>query len=212
MKLATELLEILSPAYAPCRRFFDTCASMRWDPEKGFVPRGFLGACGQLSEVELVLVSAEPGDPWSDECHPGLESAHRYAWEAFSNRGSLYHKNIRKILDGCWPNTSFEQQLRKTWITDSVLCSAARESGHVKRAVSMACGKEYLLAQLALFPDALVVALGSKARDRLAALHVDFLSVAAVAPPGCNYRGAQNSWDGIAPRLSERRRKRSANG
>ena len=76
---------------------------MRWNPPAGHVPRGFLGAAGDLSEVELVLVFAEPGDPHFGECHTGLKSAYDYATYGFGTGKDLFHRNVRHILDLCWP-------------------------------------------------------------------------------------------------------------
>lgn len=61
---AKELARILRPAYRPCPGFELGCKSVaRWKPEKGHVPRGFVGALSSRKEVEVVLVVAEPGDP-----------------------------------------------------------------------------------------------------------------------------------------------------
>jgi hypothetical protein len=209
MKIAPALAEILSPAYGPCAEFSRNCGEMRWNPKEGHVPRGFLGACGDQSEVELILVVAEPGDPHHGESHSGLDSAYSYATAAFRTGKDQFHRNIRAILDMCWPNLSFEQQLRKFWLTESVLCSARSEGGSVSRTASKACGQRYLLAQLALFPQSLVVALGSKAQDRLRSIGANgFIPVWAAAPPGCNRPEARESWK-IIPAELERRRRRS---
>jgi hypothetical protein len=70
------LVEILAPAYQPCNGFAEICHEMKWHPAKGYIPRGFVGATGAVSDVELVLVFAEPGDPQPDEKHSaGIESA-----------------------------------------------------------------------------------------------------------------------------------------
>jgi hypothetical protein len=61
----------LRDAFAPCPAVGRQCRDARWSPREGHVPRGFLGAIGQLSEVELVLVVAEPGDPLAGEDHSG---------------------------------------------------------------------------------------------------------------------------------------------
>ena len=61
-----KLIEVLSPAYGPCRHMLTHgggCPESRWKPAIGHVPRGFLGATGELAEVELVMVLAEPGEP-----------------------------------------------------------------------------------------------------------------------------------------------------
>jgi hypothetical protein len=205
MKLSPSVTKILSPAYGPCPEFAQACSEMRWDPNAGHTPRGFIGACGDLSEVELILVVAEPGDPHDEEQHSGLESAYEYSIMAFRTRKDRFHSNVMKILDMCWPDISFEQQMRKVWLTESVLCSARKEGGHVSSSSSKACGQRYLLSQLALFPGALVVALGSKARDRLRGLgFTDFISAYAAAPPGCNMPGALESWKQVPIEIGRR--------
>lgn len=164
MKLKPAIGNILAPAYMPCVEFQRACVQMRWQPDDGHVPRGFLGAAGSLDKVELVLVFAEPGDPHIGELHDGLDSEYEYATFAFSKGEDLFHRNVRKTLDMCWTALSFEQQMRKAWLTESVLCSARKECGSVPSASARhRPGRHYLLAQLQLFPGALVVALGSKA-------------------------------------------------
>jgi len=201
--LNPSLAAILAPAYSQCVEFNGNCSEMRWKPECGHVPRGFLGATGRLDEVEMVLVFAEPGDPHDEERHTGIESAYNYAMHAFGTGKDLFHRNVRGILNMCWPNLTFEQQMRKVWLTESVLCSAKKGGGSVSKVASRACGQRYLLAQLQLFPDALVVALGSKARDRLHSIGVTkSLAASAAAPPGCNFRQAKPSWERIPYELS----------
>jgi hypothetical protein len=183
---------------------------MRWRPSAGHVPRGFLGASGSLAEVELVLVLAEPGDPHPQERHEGLQTPYSYAAVCLATGKDLFHRNVRKILGMCWPDLAFEQQMRKVWLTDSVLCSARTEGGNVSPSASRACGQRYLLAQLQLFPGALVVALGRKAQQRLTVLgFTRFLPAFAAAPPGCNGPKAQASWARIPIELNERRRTRA---
>ena len=204
--LNPEIAIILDPAYAPCPAFSGACYDMRWDPSAGHVPRGFRGAAGALEEIELVLIYAEPGDPHAGESHDGLASAYDYSTQSFVAGTDLFHRNVRSILDACWPNLPLADQLRKVWMTESVLCSAPKEGGPVRREVSNECGRRYLVKQLNLLPHALVVALGNKARDRLAAIgFYNFIAVKSVAPPGCNFRGARESWAEIPARLKAAR-------
>jgi len=179
---------------------------MRWIPDRNHVPRGFLGATGRMEDVELVLVFAEPGDPRFDEITTDLASAYRVVSEGFAGRTDQFHRNVKGILDACWPGMTFEEQMRRVWMTQSVLCSAPQSTGPVNTVVVKECGSRYLLGQLALFPSALVVAMGSKARDRLRRIGVsDFLAVQAAAPPGCNHAGAKESWERIPAELTMRR-------
>ena len=204
MTLPSRILAILKPAYR-CPEFDGVCSTMRWDPQQGHVPRGFVGAAGDPSEVELVLVTAEPGDPHREEKHTGLESALGYATQVLRDGRDLYHRNLRSIIDCCWPGMSFEHQQRKFWLTDSVLCSAISEGGRVDRQIALTCGRRYLLAQLKLFEHALVVALGRKAQNRLGLLGVsNFLPIGSVAPPGCNYPAVRQTWCQIPLELQRR--------
>jgi hypothetical protein len=70
---AAELIENLLRAYSPCPAFQHECALVKWGPEEGFVPRGFLGATGSIHEVRLVLLTAGPGDPLPAETYHGSQ-------------------------------------------------------------------------------------------------------------------------------------------
>lgn len=200
-----ELRDILVSAFAPCGGFRYACDRMRWLPEAGHVPRGFCGATGTASDVQLVLVVAEPGDPQPDEAYRQdaapeelLQSVCRYVYGCFEHGKDLFHRNVRSILNDCWPDLSFHEQLQRTWITESVLCSAPKECGPVPPAVQLTCVESYLVRQLAVLPNATVVALGGKAKQRLRRLPRPFLCVGAAAPPGCNQWQVRGSWKAVA--------------
>jgi hypothetical protein len=206
MTLNPSIAKILEPAYGPCPAFSGPCTEMRWDPPGGHVPRGFHGACGSLEEIELVLVFAEPGNPYPGENHTAIASTFRFLSCTQEIGPDQFHRNVKAILDSCWPQLTYEKQLRKVWMTESVLCSAPVEGGPVGRAASLECGRRYLLPHLNLLPHALVVALGRKAQDRLRALgYTKFLAASAVAPPGCNVAGAKESWARIPIELHRAR-------
>lgn len=196
------VVEALLPAFEPCPGFATSCREMRWSPELGHVPRGFSGALGRLDEVSLVLVTAEPGDPFTREQYPPsppsavLEAAAEYVSAARESTMDTYHRNLRYILDGCFPSMTFREQMRRTWITEAVLCSALIEAGRVSRACERECRSRYLEPQLRLFPNALVVALGGKARSRLKGWP-GVVGAFAVAPPGANFKRARPSWDAV---------------
>jgi hypothetical protein len=175
----------------------------------GHVPRGFCGATGAPEEVRLVLVCAEPGDPHHGENHLAdgraeeqLASAYKYAARCVETGKDQFHRNLRLVMDMCWPSLSFDQQMRRTWITDSVLCSATKEGAQVARDVELACGRRFLRPQLDLFPSAMVGALGGKAAGRLERLGLRrFHRAHSVAPPGCNYPAARGTWLKLAEEL-----------
>ncbi len=198
------LRAILAGAY-PCPCFKSVCSSMRWAPEAGHIPRGYLGATGRPEEVELVLVFAEPGDPQPGD-HSTMEDALRHAYWAFREGPGQFHQNARFLFDRCWPSLNYDEQLRKVWVTESVLCSAEVSAGTVPSSVGLACGERYLKKQIQLFPQALVVALGNKAADRMNRIGVlGFERAYALGKPGCFQAGAQPSWHRIAELLAARR-------
>jgi hypothetical protein len=151
----------------------------------------------------MVLVTAEPGDPYEDESFDPaagpeglLRAACEHVYGVLRDGRDAYQRNISYILGGCFPGLTFDEQMQRTWLTDSVLCSAPKEGGRVDPLVHRECRRRFLEAQLGLFPRALVVALGGKAQRRLR----DWPGVVgayAVAPPGCNLRAARPSWDRV---------------
>lgn len=152
----------------------------------------------------MVLVVAEPGDPRDTEAYSPdagaeelFESVCRYVYGCFANSKDQFHRNVRAILNDCWPDLSFHEQLRRTWITESVLCSGSVECGLVPPAVHQTCVDLYLARELAVLPNAVFVALGGKAHDRMRRLGRPFIHAGSVAPPGCNQRHVRESWKAI---------------
>jgi hypothetical protein len=104
-----------------------------------------------------------------------------------------------------FPRDDLDALLKKTWLPDSVLCSAREEGGKVLRETEAERARRYLLPQLRLFPRAAVIALGGKARRRLEAAGYRAVAHAfPAAPPGCNYRKARPSWEAAAAWARER--------
>ena len=189
------LRAILKPAYDPCQGFSGVCASMRWSPESGHVPRGFYGALGDVPEVRLVMVLAEPGNPGDDEMHSGIDSVFNYAEQCYLRDGGPGHTNVRTIIRKCFPKLTLQEAMRKVWITESVLCSAETPAAKVDPACEQLCVSSYLLPQLRLFPNATVAAMGSKAYRRLKKYVPDIVECGAVFPPGCNFPSTKAKWD-----------------
>jgi hypothetical protein len=203
------LLEKLLPAYSPCLGFTSTCRCMVWRPAEGHVPRGFYGATGELEEVELVLVCASPSGAYPDERYSGSpEDMLRSAWQRHYEDLRVYRdrfsRNIRHILDNCFPEQSLDDQMRRTWITNSVLCSPERPAQRAPVAVMRECHDRYLLQQVGLLPNALVVALGKQAAESLRGTQ-GLLEVVAAVPIGISTEAAWASWNTICERLRERR-------
>jgi hypothetical protein len=176
---APELAEILQAALAPCPHFADVCAGYAcWDPARGYVPRGYLGATGRVGEVRLVLATAEPGEPDDGEAYAGtpramLEAVAARSLAAFergpraNSAPAPFHRNLRKILDFCWPGDSLQDQLVKTWIAPAVLCTTPVFGMPIPRVMETTCARAYFRQTIEALGDVYIVALGAKAHARL---------------------------------------------
>ncbi len=204
-----ELTAILLPAYTACAGKVKSCPCGRGlDPANGYIPRGFGGGLGKLSEIALILVTAEPGNPERDgsqryeskipiklieESGAGFFGA---VHEADSEERT-FHGSIKMILNECWPDLKgdLEKQLKRTWITPSVLCSADLSCGPIPQIQEQTCAEKFLRLQLQALPNRFVVALGGKAerRMRAASLPVSFPASAA-GKPECLKDRARQSW------------------
>ena len=155
-------------------------------------------AVGTVDEIELVLVVAEPGDPFHDESYnpesspvEQIEKIGEFSFHALKTTDQ-FNVNFRGVLADCWPGLPLYEQMRRTWKAESYLCSARREGGSVPVASWSVCGRDYLRPQLELLADRAIVACGSNARDRIRKLgFTRFLDVPALTPPGVNQPGAR---------------------
>ena len=114
-----ELIDLLQDAYAPCKNF-GVCPEACWQPANGHIPRGFLGATGDLSEVELIMLFAQPGAPHDEERYdPGAHSTDlllasvEHAYKCFSTSKYSFHRNAIWFLKQLYPDLSFDEQLRR---------------------------------------------------------------------------------------------------
>jgi hypothetical protein len=176
---ALELGKILEAALEPCPHFSGPCAGYaRWDPANGFVPRGYLGAAQSARDVRLVLASAEPSEPDEGDRYEGtpraiLEAAAAHSLASFekgprpNSAPAPFHRNLRKILEFCWPGEPLESQLTKTWISPAVLCSAPIFGMPIPRAMEATCIHTYFRREIETLGDVFIVALGAKAHARL---------------------------------------------
>ena len=203
-----ELFDTLIEAYQPCRHF-GTCREAIWNPQHGHIPRGFLGATGELFDVEVVMVFAEPGHPHDDETYDPnhsparmLESGLRHVYDCYKNRTDLFHRNVRWFLSRLYPGLSFDEQLRHAWLTEGRLCSIENEIGGTTDPL---CARHYLARQLEMMPNATVVGFGGKAQRYLKRLRAEYMAAFALAPPGANHKPARPSWERVIAAIEERR-------
>jgi len=219
-----ELADIMKEAYGPCDGFRCVCGGkgILWNPKpepekikEMNIPRGFYGATGEISDVKLVLVLAEPGKPDKEEwkyyndkdlsneilSDPSklLDAHNNYV--TFKN-GGLFHENIRNIVRKCF-DKNIEEVKNNIWITETVLCSVPGRSstGPMTREVEDECGKRYLKKQYDLFKNAFWVAAGRKAQRRLKILEIPSQQYTYIYHPSCrpiHKIAAKESWDKLA--------------
>ena len=219
------LLQVLRPALNPCPHFDGACSRYcRWDPPNGHVPRGFGGGnANDLSDIKLIIVTAEPADPADDEVYSGTAHEMIAAHAEFvasvlkdpsllrrSGRNQRYHKNLRRILDLCWPDLPLDEQLERTWLTNTVLCSAAQSGAAVHRDVERTCVRTYVGPQIALLPHAFVLALGHKAKRRLSREGIRVDAAAQHPSPRGSSTNAEASWKQAASEFQDWLRLRSS--
>ena len=209
MRLPNEqILSIVRDAYQPCGNF-GKCREAKWDPERGHVPRGFLGATGEPKEVEVVMVFSEPGDPHEDESYDAdlapqglLRSAMRHTYNCFHSHADPFHKNVRWFMSEIYPDLTFDQQLHHTWLTEGRLCSIGKESGSTK---DRTCASHYLAQQIEMLPNAVVVAFGvTKGQPDLSGIGIDFIP--ALHPSA--RRGVRLGWVDVIKKIKARRKTR----
>ena len=180
---------------------FGICDQAVYDPQGGHVPRGFSGATGSLDEVYLVMVFAEPGFPLPEEKFSGNPERDLEVLldpKYLRSRTNPFHANIRTFLDGVFPQFcgDFDRQLNHVWLTQSRLCSISEELGTIKRSARLMCSRKHLVEQVKLFPNAIVLLAGGKAREAAGEVEKISQNVAecgAFAPPGCNQKNVRKS-------------------
>ena len=172
--------DVLAPASAPCRHLA-ACPQAKWLPREGHIPRGYLGAVGTLEEVEVAMVSAEPGFPALErgdmdfaDTTPAkmIAAAVQVSWNRRTDesKADLYHRNFNWFCDQLWPGMPFVERLRRLWMTNARLCSIDTKIGATPR---NPCAETYLAHQIALFPHSAVVGFGGKAQAALRRIGAD---------------------------------------
>jgi len=222
MPLPPKLAAILNPAYRPCPHLGGACKDLVWDPEHGRVPRGYFGAPCSVSDIELVIVLAEPSSPvetkdrkedysWLADCADIASAMADCLTKRFLNRDSndVFARNLASIIQHCWTPLDLETAIQRTWVTESVLCSAKNPCDPILPEAERTCGENYLVRELRLFPTAFLVALGRKAQNRLHALGYEPTYAPSPAKPSGNWHSSKDAWARLGERFHEWRKRRN---
>ena len=160
----------------------------------------------------MVMVFSEPGHPHGGEgydAHSGPESLLRsgmqYTYNCHQSSTDQFHKNVRWFMSEVFPSLTFDQQLRRVWLTEGRLCSIEKEIGSTTDAT---CASNYLVRQIKVLSNATVVAFGRKARRYLEGIGTSFIRAYALSPPGANRAEARPSWRAAIEQIAARRSSR----
>lgn len=197
-----ELGLTLLPAYEPCEELHLRCKEMIYDTCSGHIPRGFYGATKELNEVQLVMILMEPAMPDGTPAK-NIWDVLRDARDAYLNERSVGHQRVRRILRESFPGLAYPKEvMRRVWITESVLCSKP-ETG-IRNRHAEACITSYLVHQLALFPNAIIGAMGMETYRRVSKHAPEYKDrlVRCHAPFGYR-RGWSSTWDELAKKVRE---------
>ena len=196
-----------------CPQFEGVCKGFcRFDPAVGLIPRGYGGKPEDASDVRLIIVTAEPGDPAIGESYSGtalemrkahlnhFEQAMCHGIQRYGSASSQFHQRLCEILELFWPALDLDAQLKVTWFTDAVLCSASKSGGMFPKEIEMTCATTYLRPQIQSMQNAAVLALGAKAIRRMkqAGLRVDLTGHHPSVWPGRQLVAARESWSRAA--------------
>ena len=150
-----KLVDFLRPAYDPCREFAGACECIaKWKPECGQVPRGFVGALGSIDEVEIIILLDRPSNPFPHERYTKpneLEQTSQFTFQCYlEGTDRDFHTNLTYFLNLVFPEfqNDLDTQLRKTWVTNSYLCSTPKHQGkRVPTDAWKACVDRYLVVE-----------------------------------------------------------------
>lgn len=155
------------------------------------------------------MVFSEPGHPhrgeWYDPdagANALMRACISHSYKSFKSGADLFHRNTRWFIDQLYPDLTFDQQLQRVWLTEGRLCSIDKEIGRI---TDRTCASSYLVQQVAMLPNATVVAFGGKAKHYLKGIGIDYVGAYALAPPGANHKPARPSWQAAIAEVIARR-------
>jgi hypothetical protein len=179
-------------------RFKDLCEShgLPWAPEEGFEPRGYNGP--DPAEVRVLYVSAEPGPITEEEKLDLLPAVTQHSWMEFDTRQSQHYwrENLFSLCQSIWPEDTAENMdkylagAQAFWMSPPSGDATAKISRELEDYFS----EKYFYRLLDMMPNAVVLAAGGKAQERLKRMGVDYVKCASFMRPGCNADKNKATW------------------
>lgn len=209
----------LSTAYAPLLElqarmrgdleFKRLCvaAGLPWDPERGREPRGYNGPPPET--VRLLFVMAEPGDITPTEAKSLRPPIDREPWIVGRDlflQENYWIANLREVCREIWPDDTDRNMDRYVGGTSSFWMSlpSGSQTSSIPSTPLRYFLARYLPKILESFPNAVVLAAGAKARDRLRQIGRDFEVCSAFTKPESNKPRARQSWHDAGKAVASR--------
>ena len=174
-----------------------TAHGLPWAPTAGYEPRWYNGPPPE--RVEVLFLMAEPGAITSTEAQNLKPAVEWQPWIGAKNlrlQETYWLENLRTLCRHVWPeNTEAEMDARvggscTFWMS----LPPGAQTDLIPSPLLHYFLDRYLPRLLALFPDAVVLAAGAKARERLRSIGVVAESCWAFTRPGCLQPRARESW------------------
>jgi hypothetical protein len=207
LDISSTHVEIIKLQHEMCRdqMFRDFCETntLPWDFTGGYEPRWYNGPVPE--DVKLLFLMAEPGAITDTERADPLPAIQHAEWlHGYDTRKQEHYwrSNLRELCGHVWPNETEENMYR--YLGGSCTFWMSLRPGKQNANVPSELEKYFLTAYLgrflSLFPNAVLLAAGGKARTRLKKLErltnssLAFDTCWAFTRPACNQAAARESW------------------
>ncbi len=210
-RIRQSLQSILPAAMEIALRF-----NLPTDYRAGHRPRHVAGNLADPAAIRLILLLAEQGSSpgpeeqnremtnWLDDvvCD-GVGGGGGFRLRYDEKAASLYEINPRDFIASVWPDQNYRERMAKAIVTNSFWMQS-RESGCAIPARAADEFGVHLRRFVKIFPNAVVVAAGAKARDRARRAGISHISMGALTPPGSNQHKIRETWRIAAAEVRQR--------
>lgn len=195
----TRLVQKLQLAMLADVDFKELCEEygLPWDPQTGYEPRWYNGP--DPEQVKVLVVMAEPAPITPSEASSLLPAVNHDDWFTgydLNLQEHYWRGNLELFCNGIWPNDTRDHMRKYLAGTCAFWMSLPHGSAtkDIPARLLRFFEQIYLRPLMAHFDQAVVVAAGRKASDRLKRIGVDHIHCSAFTLPESNKPRAKKSW------------------
>jgi hypothetical protein len=168
-----------------------------WDSAAGYEPRGYNGPPPE--NVRLLVLMAEPGAITQTEAQNLRPAISHDAWTKgfdLNYQEHYWRKNLQKLCHYVWPESTEDNMYEYLGKSNTFWMSLrpGSQTSPIRREPLDYFERKYLTRFLTLFPNAVILAAGGKAQERLRRVDAEFESCSAFTKPESNKPRALDSW------------------